>query len=192
MTRVTAPETVIAGAWIGWWMSWMAAAAWRNRAVAQPPRSLQVRYRLLAIAGYMLLIGAFRQEYRERWVLWRTPAPVAWILVVAAVAGFALTWWARLHLGRLWSVNVGRTAHHRVVDTGPYGIVRHPIYSGIIIASVATAILLGNAAGWLGAAVLTLGWLVKARLEERFLREQLGTDYAAYLHRVPMIVPFLR
>src|SRR5438445_12979167 len=48
-------------------------------------------------------------------------------------------WWARIHLGRLWSSNVTRKKNHHVVDSGPYGIVRHPIYTGVIVASIATA-----------------------------------------------------
>lgn len=65
-------------------------------------------------------------------------------------------------------------------------------YTGIIIASVATAALRATPAAWVGVALLTLGWYVKARLEERFLKEQLGPEtYAAYAQRVPMLIPFL-
>jgi protein-S-isoprenylcysteine O-methyltransferase Ste14 len=113
-----------------------------------------------------------------------------WVLVAIAVAGFAFTWWARFHLGRLWSSSVSRKADHRIVDTGPYGIVRHPIYTGIIVASAATAAQRGTAPAWLGMALMTLGWYIKARLEERFLRDELGADaYDAYARRVPMLVP---
>jgi protein-S-isoprenylcysteine O-methyltransferase Ste14 len=78
-----------------------------------------------------------------------------------------------------------------VVDTGPYAIVRHPIYTGIIIASAATAVLRGTALAWLGACVMTIGWVIKARMEERFLREQLGAAaYDDYARRVPMLSPF--
>ena len=71
--------------------------------------------------------------------------------------------------------------------------MRHPIYTGIIVASAATAALRATAGAWLGVALMTLGWYVKARLEERFLREQLGPDnYDAYARRVPMLIPFVR
>jgi protein-S-isoprenylcysteine O-methyltransferase Ste14 len=179
--------------WAVWWLSWMAAAAWSDRAASKPPWRQQIVYRLCAAAGVVLLFGAYSHDVRSEAVLWRTPAPIAWGLVAIAAAGFAFTWWARIHLGRLWSPNVGRKAAHRVVDTGPYGIVRHPIYTGITLASIATAALRGTAAAWLGVGVMTLGWYVKARLEEQFLREQLGADaYGAYARRVPMLVPFLR
>jgi protein-S-isoprenylcysteine O-methyltransferase Ste14 len=187
-----APEIALTLGWGAWWLSWMAAAAWSDRAASKPPWHEQIAYRLCVILGVALLFGLLRAD-RPEWILWHVPPPVAWALVAIAAAGFAFTWWARIHLGRLWSANVGRKADHRVVDTGPYGIVRHPIYTGITLAAIATAALRGSIEGWLGVAVLTLGWYVKARLEERFLREQLGADaYGAYARRVPMLVPFLR
>jgi protein-S-isoprenylcysteine O-methyltransferase Ste14 len=102
-------------------------------------------------------------------------------------------WWARIHLGKLWSASVRLKSDHRIVDTGPYAFVRHPIYTGIIVAGFASAILRGTAAGFLGAILMTVSWYIKARMEEQFLREQLGTEnYDAYARRVPMLVPFLK
>jgi protein-S-isoprenylcysteine O-methyltransferase Ste14 len=113
-------------------------------------------------------------------------------MLAVVLIGLLVTAWARVHLGRLWSGNVARKADHRVVDTGPYGIVRHPIYTGIMVATIAMAVMRGTAAAWLGFAILTLGWYIKARLEEAFLREQLGAaDYDRYASRVPMLIPFL-
>jgi protein-S-isoprenylcysteine O-methyltransferase Ste14 len=60
------------------------------------------------------------------------------LLVGATVSGFAFSWWARIVLGRLWSSGVTRKTDHRIVTTGPYKVVRHPIYSGIIIAVLAS------------------------------------------------------
>jgi protein-S-isoprenylcysteine O-methyltransferase Ste14 len=157
-----AAEIVVRTLWLGWWISWLAAAAWSDRAVKRPPRRTQIVYRVLA-----------------------------WALVAMTAIGLLFTWWARIHLGRLWSSSVGRKAEHRVVDTGPYGLVRHPIYSGITLASIATAALRGTVAAWLGAAVMTFGWIVKARMEEQFLRHELGANaYDAYARRVPMLIPF--
>lgn len=179
--------------WALWWFSWLIAAMWRDRAASKPPWQQQIGYRLLAAFGAVLIFGPYRHDLSSEVILWRTPVVPGWICVAAACAGFAFTWWARLHLGRLWSGSVGRKADHRVVDTGPYGIVRHPIYTGITLSTIATAALRGTGAGWLGVCVMTIGWYVKARLEERFLRDQLGAEaYDAYAGRVPMLVPFLR
>ena len=184
------PETVMQAMWLVWWISWLVAAAWSDRAVKRPATRHQIVYRLLAALGAVLLFGMYRHDLRTEMILWRSPAALAWGLAAVVFAGLLFTWWARIHLGRLWSSSVTRKAGHHVVDTGPYGIVRHPIYSGIILASVATAAMRGTALAWLGMCVMTAGWVVKARMEEEFLREQLGAEtYAEYARRVPMIVP---
>jgi protein-S-isoprenylcysteine O-methyltransferase Ste14 len=177
--------------WLLWWVSWLAAAAWSDRAVTRPPTQHQITYRLLAGAGVLLLFGMYRHDLRTEMILWRTPMALAWAMAAVVLAGLLFTWWARIHLGRLWSSSVARKADHHVVDTGPYGIVRHPIYTGIILASVATAAARGTALAWLGVCVMTSGWVIKARLEEEFLREQLGAErYDEYARRVPMLAPF--
>ena len=155
------------------------------------PRN-QIFYRLLAIAGYVLLFGLYQHDLRTEMILWRTPVALGWAMVAVVLGGLLFTWWARIHLGRLWSSSVTRKADHLVVDTGPYGIVRHPIYTGIIVASIATAAMRGTAFAWVGFGLMTAGWVVKARLEEEFLREQLGADaYGAYARRVPMLLPLV-
>jgi len=185
-------ERALQAIWFGWWVSWIAAAFWSDRAAKRPGAHQQIVYRLFAAAGAVLLFGIYRHDPTIEGVLWRIPDAIAWVLVVIAVAGLLFTWWARLHLGRLWSSAVGRKADHRIVDTGPYGIVRHPIYTGITLAASATAALRGTVAAWAGAAVMTCGWYIKARLEETFLRTELGpAAYDDYRRRTPMLVPRL-
>lgn len=188
---MTTAEIVVRWIWIAWWVSWLLAAFWSDRAAKRPPTRRQLLYRLLAVAGYVLLFGAFPHHLHQEIVLWRSPDTLGWVMIAATLAGFAFTWWARIHLGRLWSSSVGRKREHHVVDTGPYRLVRHPIYTGIIAASIAAAVVRGTVLAWVGVVVLTAGWYIKARLEEAFLRDELGADaYAAYARRVPMLVPF--
>jgi protein-S-isoprenylcysteine O-methyltransferase Ste14 len=116
---------------------------------------------------------------------------LAWTLVALAALGFAFTWWARIHLGRLWSATVTRKTDHHVVDTGPYAMVRHPIYTGILAAMLATALVRGTAGSLVGFVLLVAGFYLKARLEESFLEGELAEEaYAAYARRVPMLIPF--
>jgi protein-S-isoprenylcysteine O-methyltransferase Ste14 len=96
-----------------------------------------------------------------------------------------------VHLGALWSGNITTKQAHRVVDSGPYGIVRHPIYTGILLAAYATAAAKGTIPGVLGALLVTVGLWMKARLEETWLKAELGGDaYGTYRQRVPMLIPF--
>lgn len=186
------PETATRALWLVWWISWMAAALWSDRSVKRPGTRHQLLYRAFVVTGATLLFGTYRHPVERELRLWRTPDPVAWLMVALTLAGLLITWWARIHLGRLWSSNVARKADHHVVDTGPYGLVRHPIYTGIIVASIATAAMRGTLAAWLGMGLMTLGWYIKARMEEGFLREELGVDaYGGYARRVPMLVPLL-
>jgi protein-S-isoprenylcysteine O-methyltransferase Ste14 len=179
--------------WLAWLISWFAAALWSDRTIGRPSLGRQVLFRLPVIAGADLLFGMHSGGRPTGALLWHPGAASGWALLGLTVAGLAFTWWARLHIGRLWSSSVTRKADHRVVDTGPYAIVRHPIYTGIIVAAFATAFLPPTLLTIAGAACIALGAYVKARVEEGFLREQLGEDaYAAYARRVPMLVPFLK
>jgi protein-S-isoprenylcysteine O-methyltransferase Ste14 len=109
------------------------------------------------------------------------------------VLGISFTWWARIHLGRFWSNAITHKEDHRIIDTGPYGMVRHPIYTGLIIAILATGIAVGTWTALLGALFICFGEWQKARMEEGFLSVELGQEaYRNYSRRVPMIVPFLR
>jgi len=178
--------------WIAWVVSWWTAAFWSARAVKRPSRGSQVLYRVVTIAGVVLLFQYFPQG-RSTWVLWTLNTPARWVMVIGVAAGLAFTWWARVHLGRLWSGSITRKADHHIVDTGPYGIVRHPIYSGILIAEIATAIQSGAVQAFLGAALMGIGFYIKARMEEGFLRTQVdAAAYDAYSRRVPMLIPFMR
>ena len=172
--------------WLVWLVSWWAAAYWSDRAVKSPGLKRQLPYNLLTIVGCLLLFAFDSTD-----TVMRLPHPWRWATLGLAAVGFGFSWWARITLGRFWARNVSRKEDHRVIDTGPYALVRHPIYTGIILATIATALLKATLIAWAGVAVMTLGWYVKARLEERFLHSELGEAYDAYKARVPMLVPFI-
>ena len=87
---------------------------------------------------------------------------------------------------------ITRKKGHKIIDTGPYAFVRHPIYCELIIALLATAVAEAKVVALLGSALVILGVWLKARTEERFLLAELGPDiYGAYCRRVPMLIPFL-
>ncbi len=179
----------VAALWLFWLVSWLLAASWADPAQKRANFRSEARYRVLWLAGTALLFIP-AHGYVGRMRLWMPTLPEAWIRVALIAIGIAFAWWARLHLGRLWSATVMAKADHRVVDTGPYGLVRHPIYTGLLLSVFATAAVKGTIWGIAGAALLLVGIVVKARLEESFLRGELGTAYIDYASRVPMLVPF--
>jgi protein-S-isoprenylcysteine O-methyltransferase Ste14 len=188
---VMSPLTAMQWLWGVWILSWIIAASWSNRTVARPRLGSEIAYRMITIAGVVLLFVAGR-DFDPEMRLWDTPPAVRWCLVGLTAAGFAFCWWARIHLGRMWSSTVTRKADHHIVDTGPYALVRHPIYTGIILAAAAMAVLKARPIAFAGCAMVVLGFWLKARLEERFLRSELGPEaYDAYARRTGMLFPGL-
>src|SRR4051794_1227077 len=107
----------------------MAAAVWYRRAASRPAFGSQTFYTILVVIGFSLLMGGGLHHN----VLPASPLapPLAWLTVGAVAAGYLFCWWARFHLGSLWSGTVTTKEGHHVVDTGPYRLVRHPIYTGL-------------------------------------------------------------
>jgi protein-S-isoprenylcysteine O-methyltransferase Ste14 len=185
------PQLVTMVAWSAFILSWIGAAFWADRAEKRPARREAWLYRAVTVAGVVLLVAGGEQFSRAADRLWSFEPVADYTLVLVVLSGLAFTWWARLYLGRLWSSSVTKKADHRIINTGPYAIVRHPIYTGIILACAATAAQLGTSLAVAGVLVLWVGFWIKARLEERFLRGQLGEGaYDAYRQKVPMLVPF--
>ena len=188
------PEYTTYALWCAWLVSWIVAMLWSNRTEKRDAIGAELFFRVLFYVSVILLF-AFppRPHYYAQIQLWHFGDAMNWILVAPTAAGLLFTWWARIHLGRLWSDCVVKKAGHHVVDTGPYRLVRHPIYSGLIFAAFATAIEKGTSFAMLGVAMVTLAFCIKARREERFLRAELGENtYDAYARKTAMLVPFVR
>ncbi|MGQ0533879.1 MAG: methyltransferase family protein [Caulobacteraceae bacterium] len=188
---IVTPSSAIAAAWLIWLFSWVLAAGWSARTASHDDLGAESPSRVLTLAAIVMIIASYWPV--ERAVLWETPPALAWTMLGLVVIGLAFTWAARLHLGPLWSSTSAPTEDHRIVDTGPYGIVRHPVYAGLLLAALATAAERGRIEAVAGALTLVAAVSLRAKLEERFLRRDLGDEaYAAYRRRVPMLVPFAK
>jgi protein-S-isoprenylcysteine O-methyltransferase Ste14 len=189
--RIT-PDLAFGVIWTSWIVSWMAASFWSAPIQNRPPKRDSAFYRTLIVAGAVLLMP-WASRRLEAPHLWTNGDAVNYLLAAVVLAGIALAWWARIYLGRLWSGSIARKEGHRVVDTGPYAYVRHPIYTGLITALLASAFAEATWPALVGGALVSVGLWLKAGIEERFLTAELGADaYGAYRRRVPMLVPGLR
>ena len=161
----------------------------RTPTAATPGAHRERLYKLVIAFGMVMIVLATLRPLP----LWTNPPMLAWALLLVVAAGIAFCWWARVHLGALWSAEVTRKEAHRVVESGPYRLVRHPIYTGFIVMYAGLVLLSASALGLAGFLLMTGGLWLKARLEEEFLMGELGAAaYGDYKARTPMLVPRVR
>jgi protein-S-isoprenylcysteine O-methyltransferase Ste14 len=121
--------------------------------------------------------------------LWTQSPLAAGTGLAFTVAGLCFAVWARMHLGKYWSGRISLEEQHGVIQTGPYAWVRHPIYSGLILALFGTAITLGTILAFAGFAFMLISFVRKLKIEETWLRSQFGVEYEAYRNRVKALIP---
>lgn len=111
---------------------------------------------------------------------------------VLTVAGLGFAVWARYHIGRNWSGVITVKEDHALIRTGPYAIVRHPIYTGLLLAIIGSALARGDLAALLAIAFMLYAVLRRVSIEERWMSETFGQAYANYKATTPALVPFIR
>jgi protein-S-isoprenylcysteine O-methyltransferase Ste14 len=178
--------------WLALGIFWLVMALTAKRtARTQSPGSRLVHITPEILAFCLL----FTPGPWKRWPQWRfvpeTWLAVAWFGLALVVAGLGFSIWARLFLGRNWSGRVTIKEEHELIQTGPYSIVRHPIYSGFLLAILGTALVQGEFRSLLALPVAALGWVLKSRHEEFFMAQQFGNAYLDYKRRVKALVPFV-
>ena len=184
------PELTVYIMWGAWVLSWHIAALWTAPVTARSRASWVLPFIVASIVGFVLLLGFIRPGHQQPFHLWDAGSRANWAFAALSAVGFLFMVWARVHLGKLWSGGMVMREGHRVVDSGPYAIVRHPIYTGLLLAGLGTVLIRGTALSLGGLAVLGVSYYLKARLEEKFLRTELGAEaYDSYARRVPMLLP---
>jgi protein-S-isoprenylcysteine O-methyltransferase Ste14 len=173
----------------GFVASWLASALWADRTAGTASWRAQGPLYATGLAFCAMLAAAtFAFAFlRER--LWPPHLALDVAMIALQLAGIAWCWWARVIIGRLWSGGVVVKEGHRVIDSGPYAAMRHPIYSGAFLVLAPHALVKARPLDLLVCAGFIAFFAAKARVEERFLREQLGEAYERYQERVPMLWP---
>jgi protein-S-isoprenylcysteine O-methyltransferase Ste14 len=178
-------ELVFAVVWAAFWLYWLMAAASMKRGRVPWSRELGIRAVLVVIVILLIRSHVFRDKGLHKDDPWLIALG---LLLLFLGLGFAV--WARVHIGRNWGAPMTQKEEPELVTTGPYRRVRHPIYSGIIVAGLGTAIALSWI--WLTAVVLAAIYFVySATVEERYLTEQFPHTYPAYKRSTKMLVPFI-
>ena len=180
-----AVELVFAVGWGAFVVYWIAAAFSMKRGHIAWSRELRIRAVLVVLVVVLVRVGAFRGHGALHSDAWRESIGLTLFAV-----GLLFAIWARIHIGRNWGTPMTRKDEPELVTSGPYRLVRHPIYSGILTAGIGTAVALT----WMGLIAVGLAaiyFLYSAIVEEKSLTEQLPDAYPAYIRSTKMLVPFV-
>jgi len=177
--------------WLCWALYWGFAAIGTKATTRRESAASRLVYIVPIALGALALLAShpLAGMLRRRFV----PATEAWFWIGWGVtlAGMALTVWARAWLGRNWSGTVTLKEDHELICSGPYAYMRHPIYSGVLLALIGTAIAIGEWQALVGVALVAVALVRKMAIEERFMHEQFGEAYADYRAKVRALVPFV-
>jgi protein-S-isoprenylcysteine O-methyltransferase Ste14 len=177
-------DVVILVCWVAFWVYWLAASTGVKAGQTRWTRFVGIRVAVILVILLLLRVRAFKGQ-----VATNNP----WLLGIGLAVfllGLALAIWARVYLGRNWGMPMSQKADPELVTVGPYSTIRHPIYSGIILAMIGTAIAVSLY--WLAAAIIIGAYfLYSAIVEERSMARLFPDSYPAYKRSTKMLIPFI-
>ena len=184
-------ESLFPVLWICFLLYWQVKAA-GTKATKRLEPVLSRIVRAVVFLGAIVLMSW--PNIPVSWLSWQLLPQSAWAFWLGAAitaAGLLFAVWAREHLGTNWSRSVTIKQDHQLIVTGPYALVRHPIYTGILTGFLGSAVALGQVRGMVAFVLISLALWYKLRMEEQWMRTQFGASYEAYSHRTAALVPFI-
>lgn len=179
-----AVEVVFGVGWGAFWLYWLVAAFSMKRGRVLWLRELRIRALIVVVVVILIRLRVFRGHGLNT-EPWRAALGLAFF---ALGLGFAI--WARVHIGRNWGTPMTQKDEPELVTSGPYHLIRHPIYAGILVAGLGTSVALS----WLGLIAVGLAgiyFVYSATVEERYLTSQFPDTYPAYKRSAKMLLPFI-
>lgn len=184
-------DLIIPLLWLIWCALWLILARGAKKTQWRESRISKLSYTIPGVlAFWALILTAPPDQFWFRPFLPWTPA-FRWVGIALIVIGFAITVWARLVLGRNWSATVTVKENHELITRGPYRIVRHPIYSGLLLAIIGSALPREDLRAVAAVLVFLFGMLRKAGIEEGRMIATFGDEYRAYRRRTKAIIPYI-
>lgn len=170
---------------------WLAGLAFTKRTARSQRGGARIFQSAMALLGFSLLGSSW---FSQGWLGGRflpqdNSAGIAGLAVTAAGCLFAI--WARLTLGANWSGQATVKQGHELIVAGPYRLARHPIYTGLLLASLGTALAIGEWRCALGTVIILLAFIAKMNQEERLMMEAFPESYPRYRRRVKALIPGL-
>ncbi len=182
MNLISAPWLILLAYW--------AISAFRVRPTQQAePAASRLAVLAIVVAAFTILFGPWLRSslLGQRFV--PNLPKIKYLGVGLIWVGIGIAIWARYHLGEYWSARITIKVDHKLIDSGPYTYIRHPIYSGILLALIGTALAVGNWRGVIAFFLILVVYVLKARREESLLTRELGETYREYRNRTGMLIP---
>ena len=186
------PARLTRWAWAAFAAYWVMSALERKKTKRRERWVSRLSYTLPLLGAVALLALLGRPEARHGWLAERfvpLSATAQWTGAVLTAIGVGFAIWARRHLGTNWSGVVTLKEGHELIRTGPYRRIRHPIYTGMLLALFGTVIEIGRVAGLIAFAIAWASFTVKARREESFLAEEFGEQFDVHRQQSGMFLP---
>jgi protein-S-isoprenylcysteine O-methyltransferase Ste14 len=177
--------------WIAFLLYWQIKAINTKTTKRLEPAAARIFRVFIFLIAFALLLTTRIPLHWLYLQLWPQGLLPFWLGVAVTVAGLLFAVWAREHLGRNGSRSVTIKQDHELITTGPYAVVRHPIYTGILAGFLGMAIAISEVRGFIVFALIFVAFWIKFRMEEHWMRSQFGEAYATYARHTAALVPYL-
>lgn len=177
--------------WMVLALVWVVSALRTKRTIRSQSSASQLLYTAILVVGVYLI---FAKQSGIPWLdrqFYSVTIPIVLTGLLAVLMGVAFSVWARLMLGDNWSNRVTVKENHTLVRRGPYRIVRHPIYSGILLGMLGSALQRGGIRCFAGVLICGFSFWLKTQAEERFMVQSFGEEYLQYRRKVKALAPFI-
>jgi len=183
------PLDILKYMWLVFGVYWLLSARHSSKSITHEVPWWRFGRLLILAATFMLLFATWLPVGPLAWRFAPQSSTLTCLGLAITFAGLVLCVSARLHLGTNWSDKVVLKSDHQLIRTGPYKFLRHPIYSGVLLAIVGTALAIGQWRGVAALAVMSINYVIKARREERILTTQFGDAYRDYQRTAGFLFP---
>src|SRR5579871_946821 len=179
--------------WLVLFLVWLPGYFTSKRSIDKPNRSRQLVINLCLIAGFFLVFSYRALAKTPFFGMQIIPHTVSWGIAGMVLDTFSIMFaiWARITIGRNWSGTVTLQKGHELVQSGPYAFVRHPIYGGMLLAMLGTALTIGLLASFLGILLAATGFLARVQQEDELMAREFTELHSAYKQKTKKLIPFV-
>jgi len=182
---------IVGACWLIFGVFWLVAAFTTKKTVYRQSLAQRAAWQTMVIAGAVVFFNASREPYPLNALFLPRSVTAALVATALCVCGLAFAIWARAVIGKNWSGRITLKENHELIQRGPYGLVRHPIYTGILTMAAGSGLLIGRVGAVVGWILFLVSFWIKAGHEEALMLQQFPAEYSAYRQRTKRVLPFI-